>query len=379
MTDWRGTLTLTVVRAERWATVVSCALLLAGCSSASSAAHAPGTTAGSSPSTTTRSTNPPPPPTTAATRATTSTSSVTTTEPGSPTTATFVETDARNNRVAIARVSDGSVVKTLQAPLSPPVTLSTIAMRAPNGDLLTFVSPQHRADPGWTDTTTGLRFPGYPARVSPDGTRIATVVDDARRRRVIRQYDFKTARVLSNLVAVSTPNNYAGLGGFDWTPDGRAFVVAITPNGAGESGLYVVDRDAQEMPKHATVTNPGPYAYASPAVLDNGHVVAFDYQFPDQHNGWGAALVDIDLTTGAKRTLLGTTRIFSPDPVTLCVKLPRSTPATSPQYQSCFLHFADFIDAKGNDALMTDGDSTTWLYDGDGVRRIASGNYAAFW
>jgi hypothetical protein len=37
------------------------------------------------------------------------------------------------------------------------------------------------------------------------------------------------------------------------------------------------------------------------------------------------------------------------------------------------------IEARGNEALVTDGTNSTYLYDGRSLRKVTSGNYAAHW
>ena len=191
-------------------------------------------------------------------------------------------------------------------------------MRAPDGSLLVQgFGPPHGFDPTpyWLDRTTGKTYAGDPAVVSPDGSRIATLVNRPDRQQIIRQYDFATGRALSDLVA-GVEEGYGSVLGFDWTLDSHSLIVAVAPGKSSLGGLYVVDRDAHRLPGRPTLANAVPAAftspdvYASPAVLADGHVVAFEYQFPVQHDSWGGAVVDIDLRTGATRTVLGSTIIF---------------------------------------------------------------------
>ena len=219
--------------------------------------------------------------------------------------------------------------------------------------------------------TTGTTYPGDPARVSPDGTRLAAVVTDANRKQILRQYDVATGHVLSDLV-VGTEEGFGSVTGFDWTPDSHSLVVGVAPDAGNAGGLYAVDRGAQQLPAQATVPNSAPsdrstkpLVLASLAVLANGHVVAIEYPFPDQHTAWPATLVDVDLHTGARRTVLGTPGF------------PTSAPCDTASVTaglSCELVYdGDAVAARGDQALLTvPSESQVWLYDGHTVRLVAT-------
>jgi hypothetical protein len=172
---------------------------------------------------------------------------------------------------------------------------------------------------------------------------------------VIRQYDLASGRVLSDLRAGVVPSD--GVFGFGWAPDGRALVVAVAPGGVKPGGVYVVDRDARQLLSRPTLTPEPGSAFSGPAMLANGHVVAFESRWPVERSAWPTTLVDVDLRTGARRTVMGS--FNAPHPL--------------------FLNLDNPIDARGDQALFTDGDLITWLYDGRTARRIASGNNASRW
>lgn len=267
-------------------------------------------------------------------------------------------------------------------------------MRAPDGDLLVRVCTppgcgEPLYDPYWRDVTTGREFSGDSAAVSPDGSRIATLVTEPNRQEAIRQYDFSTGRELSDLTA-GVEEGYGNVLGFDWTPDSQSLVVAVAPGYDSKTvgGLYVVNRDARHLPQQPTLadTVPGrssePYAYGSPAVLANGHVVAFEYQFPIQHDAWGGAFVDIDLRTGVVHTVLGSTEVFESHAMPACGTIPGVVPSTTSHGPSCYLFIGGSIDARGDRALFTDDNGgAVFVYDGLSVRRILAGSYgtAAYW
>ncbi len=161
---------------------------------------------------------------------------------------TFIES-FQNGRIAVARLADGKMVQVL-APVSG-TNARRSAMRAPNGDLLLEgcapscgdKAPDYTYAPYWQNTTTGVKYAGDPARVSPDGTRIAAVVTDASRKQTIRLYDVATGHVLSDLV-VGAAEGFGSVTGFDWTPDSDSLIVTVAPDAANPGGVYVVERGA---------------------------------------------------------------------------------------------------------------------------------------
>jgi hypothetical protein len=278
---------------------------------------------------------------------------------------TFVQSgDGGVGKIAIVRVADDHVVRVLAPPCPRSSGLSRRFLRSPNGHLLVqfFDRARPAAPAQWTDLNTGVTYPGYDATVSPDGSRVATQVYGKRRSMIIRQYDAATGHVLSDLVAVHA------LFGFDWSSDGSALVVAISPGGAKEGGVYVVPRDAHALPDHPDVADPAPYAYLEPAVLANGHVLVFEYQFPDEHNAWSTSVVDIDLQTRAARTVLGDPDYRS-SLTPGCDQVPAGTvfPANPGQ---CRFTDPGSTDADGDNVLFSGQYGGTWLYDGSSVRRI---------
>lgn len=283
---------------------------------------------------------------------------------------------APDHRIKIVNVDTGKVVETLPTPDLPPTSQLREARRAPNGDLLVEVYRTRDNLFYWRDTNTGKNFPGYMARVSPDGSRIATVVVDSRtRRQSIRQYDFSTRAILTALVAVPAGDNYGYINGFDWTPDGESLVIAMAPTAANLGGLFVVGRDAHRLPRKpavATLTGPKrfdlPISFDVPVFLANGHVVTFEYAFPIQHDGWAGAIVDVDLHTGVIRPIIGKLNGSSSP---LCERLPSSTPSSSPKFRSCYLFLGGQSDARANSALMLDDDGNAWLSDGRTARIVA--------
>jgi hypothetical protein len=335
--------TLATVRVG-WAAVVACSLLLVGCTSSSLAARTstsvPAVSTSTAPTTTT--TAPRPTPTTAPERFVV---------PRVFAAATFVET--RGTLVAIARVDDGKIVQVLTPAPPPPGRFIPEAMRAPNGGLIVkFVG---NGGDAWRDTANGAVFAGERGHISPDGQRFAAVVYEPNRQNVVRQYDLASGRVLSDL-NVGQPDTDLELG-FAWTPDSRALVVAMA-GGTAPGAVYVVDRDAHELPGRAAATAKLGQAFIGPAMLANGHVAAFECPWPVQRPAWPTTLVDINLRTGTRRTVLGAD-LTSAHPL--------------------FLNFDSPVEARGADALFTDGDHITWLYDGRTARRMASGNDASHW
>ena len=274
--------------------------------------------------------------------------------------------DGEWDRISIARLDSAQIVQTFVRPQRPgrPTVLQD-AFRAPNGDLLVYVTGPLAASAGggqWRDTRTGVSFSGgSDAQVSPDGTRLATLVS-SHSRQVLRQYNFTSGRVLNQLPTDYGPSDYASAIGFGWTPDSRSLVVSINPHiltrgphkGLTDNGgLIIVGRDAHELPANRVVEGSRDdsgffYAYGWPAMLANGRVLAFKYKYPDQHDAWPSTLVEFDLSTNTERAI-------GPVPI----------------------EGAMSIDPHVNEALIS-GSETIWLYDGHALRaitRTASGHW----
>jgi hypothetical protein len=286
---------------------------------------------------------------------------------------TFLESG--NGEADVVRAGDGAVVQVLAPPCPRSSGLGRILVRAPNGHVLAEIGRRgdDPADEKWTDLETGVSYPGGDATVSPDGTRVATDRYGKHGWSIIRQYDAATGRVLSSIDLGTPP------GAFDWSADSAALVVALAPADPG-GGLYVIPRDAHALPDHPTVPNPAPDAYTDPAVLANGHVVAFEYPYPDQHDSWPTALVDIDLRSGVVRTVAGSTS-FDPKGVPSCRALAvgAAVPAMPDQ---CVLTDPYSIDANGDAALFVVFDAPgVWLYDGSSIHHVSDdpSSYSAHW
>jgi hypothetical protein len=374
LTDRRTALTLAGVASARAVAIPLCIVLIAGCTSSSpaqSAASNPGTA-----STTSRTSAAPPPSATSSTEPALVVPPLDLAPPRIDVEPTFIES-LDHGRVEVARVDNGAVVQVLASAFPRwSAQFTRMAMRAPDGRLLVQgIAPP--ADPGptaaysrfWRDTTTGHTFPGDFAAVSPDMRRVATLLRMPDGSEVIRQYDLVSGGVLSDIPNAIAAGRNENILGFDWSHESRDLVVSVEPGGTPAGGLYVVDRDARRLPAHPTVAVDPRFAYGSPAVLANGHVVAFEYQSPIQHNAWGGALVDIDLVTGAKRTIMGSLVIFGNESP-LCTIVA----ASSPKLRSCYLVIDGSIDARGDEALFT-SDGRIYLYDGRSVRPIATGGF----
>jgi hypothetical protein len=295
---------------------------------------------------------------------------------------TFIESSSEG-RIEVARLSDGTIVQVLGR-ADPTRGLQRVAMRAPDGGLLVrgCMPPGCSEPPGyvyapfWRDTTTGQMFPGDQAAVSPDGSRIATLIVEPNREQIIRQYDFSTGTTLSDLVVVPANDQYDRTLGFGWTPDSQSLVIAMTPDSSNLRGLYVVGRNAQRLPSDPTIPNThsaalgAVFAYGSLAVLADDHVLALRYSYPIQHESWPGELDDIDLRTGTARVVLGSD---SPPYVSQgCGTVPPGTVVANPARQRCFLPADELlVTARGNEALVSD-DVGAWLYDGQTIRKVAT-------
>ena len=259
-------------------------------------------------------------------------------------------------------------------------------MRGPDGSLLIEGgAPEVFGGSGnhsvfWHDRTYESAFPGESAAVSPDGLRVATLVSGPEGSEIVRQYDASTGQILSDLtvLAPSSVQDRATLGipgrvgGFDWSPDGNSLVIAMVGGSTTVGGLYVVDRWVHQLPSQPTVPdvpsvykNARPYSYASPAMLANGHVVAFEYSFPIEGEGWPAAIVDVDLATNAVRTVFGDPENSGRLPS--CDRMARGA-VRKASAGPCRLIAYGQISAHGDLALITDGEGIVWLYDGQTVR-----------
>ena len=289
---------------------------------------------------------------------------------------TFIQSGLEG-KVSVVRVADGKELQVLRAPTRLAVTG---AMRAPNGDLLVSACtppacgrtpPEFVFAPFWRDQVSGTTFPGDLAAISTDGSRIATVMRDPSRQEIVRQYDFATGRKLSDLVVVKAGDTYSFVTALAWMPDGRALLVALSgPAG----GLYVIDRDASDLPGHAAVPDPivdgQPLYFPAAAMLADGHAIAFE-STGIQHTGWPGALVDVDLATGTVRALLGSTQVFGDKP--RC-----GTKAAEPvAAEACQITVdGGSIAARGNEALFNDYQAgQIWIYDGLTSRLIGTPGY----
>jgi hypothetical protein len=290
---------------------------------------------------------------------------------------TFIQSGL-GGQISVVRISDGKELQLLRAPTRLEVTG---AMRAPNGDLLIAACtppacgrtpPQYVFAPFWHDQASGMTFPGGLAAVSADGSRIATVIGDTSRHEIVRQYDFSTGRTLSDLDVGKVGNSYNVVTALDWMPDGRALLVAAS---GSPGGLYVVDRDARELPSHPTVPDPSidgqPGYFPAAAMLADGHAIAFE-STGIQHTAWPGALVDVDLATGTVRVLLGSTRVFGDERPRCGTEAAEHVAA-----DACELTVdSGSIAAHGDEALFNNFQAgQIWIYDGHTSRLIGTPGY----
>ena len=267
--------------------------------------------------------------------------------------------------MSVVRLDNGEEVQLIRGPQR---LHATGAMRAPNGDLLLEECNLPACGMGsdgpyvynWRDQNTGVSFAGDPIAVSPDGSRVATAVIRPDYQMLIRQYDFSTGNVLSELHA---DGDYA-IQRVNWADEGRSLFVV-----ARAGGFYVVPRSSSTLPAQPNVAN-GLVAgdakeLSNAAMLANGHVVAFE-SGPIQRPHVSGAFIDIDPATGAHRVVIGAA---SPDTDVTTKCDPKPQKATRQYPCNLEVTYAS-IAVRGNDALVTDSNGQIWLYDGTNVRWI---------
>jgi dipeptidyl aminopeptidase/acylaminoacyl peptidase len=104
-------------------------------------------------------------------------------------------------------------------------------------------------------------------RLSPDGTRVAFLANNARRGQIVVVPADGGAELVVTADPPVTPAAAYGGGAFDWTPDSRSLVYAST-----DGGLYLVDAEGG-VPRAVVDPSHGPAS--APAVSPDGGRVAF--------------------------------------------------------------------------------------------------------